>query len=465
MKSPAKQSCRHDVFHRRNFLRLGALSAFGVSMWTKQHLTAAPTRIGPRRDGEEPGPQVNAAAKKCILVWLDGGPSHIDTFDPKPNAPIEVRGPFASIATSETGITVTELLPQFAKRMQHWAIIRSMTSPLGEHNLGTNYLMTGYRPTPAIEYPCVGSVVSHLRGLDASQPARDLPGHIAIPRFRVGGSNFSGNGFLPSREQPFDVGGDPAKPDFRVRDLDPHPRVSVDRLNRRKEFMDRIDDFSRQLDRRPDSALDSPYDDAYRLLSSSDARSAFDLAAEPESVRQRYGSKTIGQSCLLARRLIQRGVPFVTVNSRGWDTHDNAYTRLKEGYTGAQVPVGLVPSLDMALSGLVDDLADSGLLDETLIIVMGEFGRTPKLNTSGGRDHWPRVFSVALAGAGIAGGQIIGASDRTGESPADSPVTPGDLASTVYTLLGFDPQHELITSDGRPIRLSRDGKPIESIIG
>ena len=181
---------------------------------------------------------------------------------------------------------------------------------------------------------------------------------------------------------------------------------------------------------------------------------AFSLSDEPQAVRQRYGFKSIGQCCLMARRLVERGVPFVTVNDRGWDTHESLYTRLKEGYTGATKPVGLVPSLDQAFSALVGDLDQLGMLEETLIVVMGEFGRTPKLNTRGGRDHWPRVFSVILAGGGIRGGQVVGSSDSVGEGPRDRPVTPSDLAATIYTLLGIDPKLELHTADGRPVRVA-----------
>ena len=445
--------------YRRDFLQVGLLPALGLGV-APSLLTARPGR--------------RASAKKCILVWLDGGPSHLDTWDPKPHAPAEVRGPFASIPTAVEGIQVSELLPEFAQRMKQWTIIRSMTSPLGEHNFGTHYLLTGYRPTPALEYPSFGSVIARDRDqvaraaqgtpLRKSTGPQDntLPGHIAIPHFRVGGGNLSGAGFLPTTYRPFAVGGDPAKPDFRVQDLQPPATLTEQRLRRRKSYLDQFDAFHRAVN--SDSTQhNSAYEDAYQLLFSNAAREAFDLQREPQDVRDKYGRRTIGQSCLLARRLIERGVPFVTVNSTGWDTHANAYTRLKEGYTGAKVPVGLVPSLDVALAALVDDLRETGQLDETLIVVMGEFGRTPKINTAGGRDHWPRAFSVAMAGGGVRGGQVIGASDRTGESPADNPVTPSDLVATIYRLLDVSLETELTTADGRPIRLVSGGQPIKSI--
>jgi len=213
-----------------------------------------------------------------------------------------------------------------------------------------------------------------------------------------------------------------------------------------------------------DPPADPQLEQAYQLITSNEAKQAFNLSQEPANIRAAYGSRSIGQCCLLARRLVERGVPFVTVNNIGWDTHQDAYTRLKEGYTGAQIPVGLIPSLDVALATLLDDLHQRGLLEQTLVVVMGEFGRTPKINTEGGRDHWPRVFSVALAGGGVRGGQVIGASDSVGEGPHDRPVTPTDLMATIYTLLGIDPYTELKTGDGRPIALVRGGEVIRELI-
>ena len=235
------------------------------------------------------------------------------------------------------------------------------------------------------------------------------------------------------------------------------------RLARRREYLQQLEQFDRGLQ----AGAETPgaFDQAYRLVTSPKAREAFDLEQEPATVRQRYGMRSIGQSCLLARRLVERGVGFVTVNNTGWDTHQNLVTQLKEGYTGAEVPVGLIPSLDNALASLIEDLQERGLLDETLVVVMGEFGRTPKLNTDAGRDHWPRVFSVAMAGGGVPGGQVIGASDAIGESPIDRPVTPADLAATIYTLLGIDPGTMLHTADGRPVPLNAGGEVIAELVG
>ena len=333
------------------------------------------------------------------------------------------------------------------------------------HTTATHYLLTGYKPTPVVEYPSYGSVAAKLRQADGV-----MPSHVAIPKFKVGGGRLTGHGYLPTTYAPFSVGGDPAKRDFRVANLDFFPGVDDDRADRRRNFLRQLDQFAKKVDGKSADELaelssNPQFQQAYQLATSHDAKQAFRLDDEPQKVRARYGLRTIGQSCLLARRLIERGVSFVTVNNPGWDTHERLYTRLKEGYTGAKVPVGLVPSLDLALSALVEDLVERGMFDETLIVVMGEFGRTPKLNTAAGRDHWPRVFSVLMAGAGIPGGQIIGASDATGEGPARREVTPSDLAATIYMLLGIDPRDKLMTSDGRPVEINRDGTALEELVG
>lgn len=439
MNSIYHQRC--DGVTRRELIRVGGLTALGLGLGDLFRLqrTAAAT------ENSSNSPR----AKSCILIWLDGGPSHLETFDLKPDAPAEVRGPLEPISTRLPGVQISECLPKTASLLDKFAIVRSVTSPLGEHNFGTHYMLTGYQPTPVLEYPAIGSVLAHVRSETGV-----LPAHIAVPNFRVGGGRMTGGGYLPSPTRPFSVGGDPAKPGFQVRDLDFYKGLDLTRLDRRRQFVGALDAFSRTADQSPETSTDSDLERAFQLIASPDAKRAFDLSEEPGKIRQKYGSRTIGQSCLLARRLVERGVPFVTVNNPGWDTHQDLYTRLKEGYTGAKVGVGLIPSLDLALSGLVEDLSDRGMLDETLIVVMGEFGRTPKLNTSAGRDHWPRVFSTVLAGGGIQVGQVIGSSDSVGESPKDRPVTPSDLAATIYTLLGIDPQRELHTSDGRPVRIA-----------
>jgi hypothetical protein len=426
---------------RRDFLSVGSVAALGLSLgdWA-------------RAGGLAPSPR---PARACILIWLDGGPTHLDTFDLKPGAPAEVRGPFQPIATSVPGIQICELLPRTAALMGHLAIIRSLTSPLGEHNLGTHYLQTGYKPSPLLTYPAFGSVVAHLSSRDSL-----LPPFVAVPNHRTGGGRTPANGYLPATAGPFEVGAMVAG-GFRVPNLDFYPGLNAERLQDRRRYLKVFDQFQSGVETNQGSFEDPVFEQAYRLVTSRDAKQAFDLSEEPAAVRQRYGGKPIGPCCLLARRLVERGVPFVTVNNSGWDTHQQLVTTLKDGFAGARDPVGLIPSLDLAFSALVEDLEQRGLLDETLVVVMGEFGRTPKLNTNGGRDHWPRVFSVVLAGGGIPGGQVIGSSDASGESPRDRPTTPSDLACTIYGRLGIDPARQLTTNDGRPIRINQEGKPIE----
>lgn len=463
MKRIDQPNLRHSTgISRRGVLQLGQLTALGLG------LPNLPQAFASTMD-------VQAKAKSCILVWLDGGPSHLETFDLKPDAPTEVRGPLEAIETTVPGVFVSECLPQLASRMNDFAIVRSMTSPLGEHNLGTQYLLTGYQPSAVLQYPSFHAVANQRMRSESLM----LPNNIAIPDYRVGGANFSGAGFLPSEYGPFSINADPAQADFRVQNLDLAHGLTLERIDRRRAFADQLarwnagdgSQVSASASSNPvatssnSAQSQAALQRALQLVTSPKATAAFRLEEETPETRKRYGAKTIGQSCLLARRLIERGVRFVTVNQPGWDTHENLYTRLKEGYTGAKVGVGLIPSLDMALGALVDDLRDRRLLDETLIVVMGEFGRTPKINTAGGRDHWPRVFSVALAGGGIRGGQVVGASDSVGESPADRPVTPADLVCTVYTLLGLDPNSELQTSTGRPIRLvSNDAQVISELM-
>ena len=444
---------RCDGVSRRDFLRIGGLTALGLGLGDFFYLQRA---LG------SPRPHT-ATAKSCILIWLDGGPSHLETFDPKPDAPQEVRGPLKTIPTNLTGVRISECLERTAGIMDKIAIIRSMTSPLGEHNLGTQYLMTGYKPTPALEYPTFGATVAYIRSQSSRNASGDtltaLPPNIAVPNFT---REVSGNGYLPSATHPFAVGDDPKRPDFKVRDLDFYEGIDLQRVSRRRQFVDALNEFSRAKDAGATTVSDPELERAYNLITSPEAKAAFTLSEEPQEVHQRYGPggvNGIGQSCLLARRLVERGVPFVTVNHTGWDTHNDIF-QLKERYPTNRN--AHLPSLDRALSALIQDLSERSMLDETLVVVMGEFGRTPKINSQGGRDHWPNVFSVMLAGGGVQGGQIVGSSDALGEFPKERPVTPSDLAATIYTLLGIDPNLELHTSDGRPVRVAPDGARVVS---
>jgi hypothetical protein len=409
---------------RRDALRVGCLSALGLALPDLRLRAAAPK------------------AKSCIHVWLDGGPSHLETFDLKPDAPSEVRGPFQPIKTNVTGLSLCEFLPNTARVADKLAVVRSVTSPLGEHGIANHYLLTGYKPSPVIDYPSYGAVTAHVRG-----GKQTLPSYVAIPETKP----TAGAGFLGAASRPFATGGDPAKPDFAVRDLDFFPGVTDVRMSRRREFLDQLDRFHKKAE------ADPTLEQAYRLTTTPAAKKAFDLTDEKPAVRGRYGPRTIGQSCLLARRLVERGVPFVTVHNTGWDTHDGLVLRLKEGYAGAKVGVGLVPTFDIAFAALVGDLSDRGMLDETLVIAMGEFGRTPKLNAAGGRDHWPRVFSVAFAGGGVKGGQVIGSTDPIGLRAAEGKAHVNDVHATILHLLGFNHRRLTFRHNGRNERLTDNG--------
>ncbi len=436
---------RCDGVSRRDALAIGSLSAFGLSLFSGAGLLANQAAV--------------SRPKNCILVWLDGGPSHLELFDPKPEMPAEIRGPLSSIATTVPGIRYGECLPRLAQRLSQMTLVRSLSSPLGEHNLGAHYLLTGYKPSPNINYPVFGSVAQQLR------PSKDtLPGFVAIPHHSVGGAGLRANGFLPTSVAPFELNPSGQDKKLAADQLTLLSGLTSASVQRRAEYLQMLDQFSRSADRIGGLPNYIGLDQAVRLLTSPDARAAFDLEAESSAVRQNYGSSMFGQSCLLTRRLVERGVSMVTVNYSGWDTHDNLVVRLKDGYAGAREPVGLIPNLDQGLAALHDDLNDRGLLSETLVVVMGEFGRTPKINPQGGRDHWPRAFSVLLAGGGTPQGLVFGETDHAGESVKTDPVSPADLVATIYKLLGFDPQTELITPEGRPIRIGGEGTVVGSLI-
>ncbi|MCE2752705.1 MAG: DUF1501 domain-containing protein [Pirellula sp.] len=368
-------------------------------------------------------------AKSCILLWLDGGPSHLETFDPKIDVPREVQGPLGTTPTRIPGVHFSGELERCAKLADEMTIIRSMTSPLGEHGLANQYALSGYLPSPNVQYPSFGSIASHQRALDWK-------------------------GFLGVGDEPFWVHSDPGSPSFQVRDLEIHPSLDPTRLERRREMLDRLQD----------SRKGSGFRGAFEWILSPQAKRAFDLKQESDATRERYGLRSFGQSCLLARRLVEQRVPFVTVVQPGWDTHENMVVPLRDGFAGAKVGVGLIPTFDQAASALIEDLRQGGLLDETMVIAMGEFGRTPKVNTRGGRDHWPRVYSVMLCGGGLPRGVVYGSSDRIGESPIDHPTSPSDLVHTLLIRLGVRPDQTLMTPEGRPIRVNQHGRPIDALL-
>ena len=454
---------RCDGVNRRHFVRAGGLTALGLGMYDFFQLQRA---MASRPASTS---KTAAKAKSCILVWLDGGASHLDTFDPKPGAPSEVRGPFNSIDTRLAGIRLSEHLPQTAKMLDRLDLIRSVSSPFGVHNLALQYLMTGYKPTPALQYPAMASVAAHMRS-----QAGVLPSNIAIPHLISRDGATIGNGFLPNSTKHFSLGSDPGRASYRVRDLDFYQGLDISRLDRRRKIVNAMNKFG-NLKSRTKGPRDPDLERAYKLIASTEAKAAFNLEDEPTKVRERYtidpranvhDSNNIGQQCLLARRLVERGVSFVTVNNTGWDNHlDLATYANRNPGDRRSASHALIPGLDKALGALVGDLSDRGMLDETLVVVMTDFGRTPKINSTGGRDHWPNCFSVVMAGGGVQGGQVIGESDALGEFVKDQPITPGDLSSTIYTLLGIDPGHELHTPDGRPVRIApQESKVIRELL-
>lgn len=432
------RSCRGPS--RRAILHAGLLSALGLGLDDLLRLRA-------RASGPVASPP--GKAQSCILIWLAGGPSHIDTFDPKPDAPADVRGEFRPIATSVPGLQIGEVLPDLAKTMHRATLIRSVTSPEADHDRAAHHLLTGYRPSQALVYPSFGSVVAKTRD---SRPGT-LPPSVVIPDAPA----FATSGYLSPAYDPFAVSGDPNQEGFRVRNLTPPDRLTLDRLRRRRAMVQRLDGFAHDVSATPlTTSRDQFVDQAYDLLTSSAAQAAFRIGDEPAAVRDRYGRTPFGQSCLLARRLIEAGVSFVTLNNRGagplgWDTHQANFATIKGT---------LAPPLDRGASALLADLEERGLLDQTLVVVMGEFGRTPKINPNAGRDHHSRANSVLLAGGGMPGGLVVGRTDARGESPADRPVTPADLAATLYTALGIDPNHQFETPDGRPVRLVENGRAV-----
>jgi len=421
---------------RRDLLRAGFLGFLGLGLddWLRLRAAAPATPASP--------------AKRCILIWLAGGPSHLDTFDPKPEAPAEFRGEFAAIATAVAGLRISEVFPRLAAVMNRVTLIRSVTSPEADHDRASHHLLTGYRPSPALVYPAYGSVVAKVL-----EPTRTLlPPHVAIPD----APPFSSSGYLSPAYDPFVVQGDPNADGFRVRNLTPPDRLTLERLIRRRAMVSALDEFARDVPPTPlTTSRDQFSTQAYSLLTSSRAQEAFRIDAEGAEIRDRYGRNPLGQACLLARRLVEAGVGFVTVNDRGsgqlgWDTHQQNFPTIRNT---------LAPPLDQALATLLQDLDERGLLAETLVLMMGEFGRTPRLNAAAGRDHHGRANSVILAGAGIPEGFVLGATDARGDSPSDRPVTPADLAAAIYHRLGIDPEMSFLAPDGRPIRLVDGGQP------
>lgn len=429
-------SCReYRRLDRRAFLRIGAAGALALP----QALAAAERA----RSAGKSMPEMNA-----IFLWLGGGPAHLDTFDPKPEATPEVRGEFGTIATSLAGCRISEILPRLARQMHQATLIRSITHNIGSHAPGSLYLLTGNKPLPSLKYPTYGSVMTREK-----RGAPDVPPFVAVP-FEPAES--PGAGYLGVAYNSFSVNADPQTPGFSVRAISLPDGTSVARVNSRNALLDRLDTtFGQQADDEVISGLDRFQQQAYDIVRSPRSRQAFDLEREPARLRDHYGRTTFGQSCLLARRLVEAGCRFVTVNSTGWDTHAQNFKNLKEK---------LVPPVDQGMAALLEDLSVRGLLETTIVFLVGEFGRTPKINKNAGRDHWPYSMSAVLAGGRLPRGLVYGETDAGGDRPKDRPVLPDDVAATFYTALGIDPSKEYQTSTGRPIQIVHDGLPIAELL-
>ena len=436
---PEYQSC--DGLSRRGFLRVGSLGLGALTL---------PAILGARaRAGADPVPP-----RSVIQVVLGGGPSPMETFDPKPDAPSDFRSGVQPIATALPGVFLAESMPRIARSLDRMALIRGMTHESADHTISLHRLMTGYatpQPRDRNERPSVGSVVARLRAAD---PAA-MPPYVAMAGRSAFDGLFTGGAYLGPNVRPFEVNPDPdAAPGAEAR-LSPAPGLTLGRLRDRRALLRGLD----QLDRHRDAlgamaGLDQYTDRAFAMIAGPAARRAFDLDLEPAATRDRYGRTRIGRSCLLARRLVESGVTFVTIGEGDWDHH----TLVAEGCARQ------VPPLDAALASLVDDLSDRGLADSVLVVVWGEFGRTPRLNGAGGRDHWPASMSVLLAGGGLKMGQVVGASDPKGELAMDRPWRPEDLLRTIYHVLGVDPRREFPDEFGRPFAILDRGRPIHDLI-
>ena len=431
-----------DGVTRRDFLHAGALAGLGLTL---------PGLFAARAAGAADDRDVN-----CILMMLVGGPSHIDTFDPKPDAPAEVRGPFHPIATRATGMRISEIFPRTADYADRFSLIRSVYhTATAVHDTGYQMMQTGRLFSGGVEHPHAGCVLGYLRGSRA-----DMPPHVVMPKpiGRTGGNLPHGHtaGYLGRQHDPFILNADPAVPNFQVPDLLPPSYISAIRADRRQRMRDAVDGAMQSFESSASARqLDSSFQQAYRLMSSPQARVAFNLSQEPASVRDRYGRTRFGQCCLLARRLIERGVRLVTINmfetvfdEVTWDIHGSRpFTDI------GQMAREVAPNFDQGYSALLEDLEDRGLLSTTMVGAMGEFGRTPKINPAGGRDHHPGVWTVIVGGGPLRGGRVVGESDELGYIPKRRPVTPAEVTATLYRGLGLDPHRELPGHQGRPLPL------------
>jgi hypothetical protein len=435
-----------DGIRRRDFLRLGTAGLFGISLPT---LLEAQARTSARGQ--------SSRDVSLIFLFLHGGLSTIDTWDLKPEAPAEFRGEFRPIASNVTGIQIGEHLSRTARHMDKIALIRSFRHHNSDHGAADHYILTGYFPqagfnaglSPNNQRPAHGAIIARKLG-----PRGGVPPYVCLPKMHPS----AGSAYLGSTVAPFVIDADPNAPDFSVPDIVPPPAIAVERLEARRDLLRQLDRYQKSVETRANHHVQAVSDyqrEAFNLMTSPAARRAFDIQAEPERLRQDYGRNSLGQSCLMARRLVEAGVRCVTIDHSNWDTHDNNFSTLRRE---------LLPALDGALATLFRDLSERGLLANTLVVVTGEFGRTPRINRNAGRDHWGPAFTVALGGGGIQGGRVIGRTDARAERPTSDPHGPEDLAATIFHLLGINPAEEFYTPDGRPVAIVNHGRVINALL-
>lgn len=433
-----------DGVTRRDVLQVGALGAVGLTL--PQYMAAEANGAIKDKDDD----------RACIMIFNLGAPSHVDTFDMKPDAPAEVRGPFKPIKTASPEIQISEILPRHAKVADKFSLVRSCYhTSAAVHDAGWQMMQTGRQFSGGVNYPHAGAAMSYLRGRKT-----DLPPFVVLPETmgRGGGNlpNGQAGGFLGKAHDPFALMADPSKPEFQVPDLLPPDDIGTARLNRRRRMRDVVDQTVKNFEATENAQLlDKNFQAAFRLMTSSQARDAFDLSKEPKKVRERYGMTRFGQCCLLARRLIEAGVRFVTINTFltvfdeiTWDIHGSKPFTSIEGMKNIVAPL-----YDQGYSALLEDLDQRGLLDKTLVCNLAEFGRTPRVNPAGGRDHWPQCFTCGFAGGGVQGGRVVGASDPIGGVPVDRPAGPSEVVATIFHSLGFDLESTLPGPAGRPFPL------------
>ena len=430
-----------EGFARRDFLKIGAAGVFGLSLPQILELEAR---------ADVPAGRQQRRADSVIFVWLSGGPATIDMWDLRPNAPDGIRGEFRQIPTSANGIQICEHLPRMAQTADKCTIVRSLAHTIPSHGPATVFMTTGNKPSPAVQYPALGSLATRL--LPA---AAGVPPYVSFGEVRNGAAGAAG--YLGTAYNPFIVEGAANNGNYRVRGITLPNGFTLNQLENRNRLMENFDRGFQAADRNADlvDGLDAFHRQALEILRSNRTRNAFNLNQETQQVRQRYGMTPIGQGALAARRLIQAGVRFVTVTLGGWDTHGQNFNALR---------TRLLPQLDQTLSALIEDLAAQGMLDRTIVYCAGEFGRTPRINRNSGRDHWARSMAVVLAGGGFRRGYAHGTTDVQGMAPATEPCTPDDIAATIFSNLGIDPHQELMTPSGRPIQLFREGRVVPRLL-